>query len=300
MTDRPRPSSAGASTDRPLVRDLLEERRGDLTAAERKLAEVLAEDSLLSGLQSITRLAEIAAVSTPTVIRLARKLGFDGFPALQNAIRADLAARMQQPLAKLEAAPPAAGDAHVVSRFAQGAARNIDRTLRRLDMTAFDAIARDLAAPARQIHLAGGRITRSLAQYLGDHLRLIRAGVRLLEPAPTLWPQAVLDMGPTGTLVLFDIRRYDREVETLARHAAERGARVVLLTDIWGSPVERHAAQTLRASVEAESSWDSTVALLLLAEALVAEVQRLTPEASADRLDALERLAGATPMFRPR
>ncbi|WP_299839435.1 MurR/RpiR family transcriptional regulator [uncultured Jannaschia sp.] len=300
MTDRPTEPPAGTQTDRPLVRDLLEERRGDLTAAERKLAEVLTEDSLLSGLQSITRVAEIAAVSTPTVIRLARKLGFDGFPALQDAIRADLAARMQQPLAKLEAAPEAGHGAHVVTRFAQGAARNIDRTLRRLDVAAFDAIAQDLAAPGRAVHLAGGRITRSLAQYLADHLRLIRADVRLLEPAPALWPQAVLDMGDASTLVLFDIRRYDREIETLARHAAGRGTRVVLLTDIWGSPVERHAAQTLRASVEAQSSWDSTVALLLLAEALVAEVQRLAPGPSAARLDALEGLAGATPMFRPR
>ncbi|WP_299815518.1 MurR/RpiR family transcriptional regulator [uncultured Jannaschia sp.] len=300
MTDRRDDPPDGLPADRPLVRDLLDERRGVLTAAERKLAEVLKEDSLLSGLQSITRLAEIAAVSTPTVIRLARKLGFDGFPALQDAIRADLAARMQQPLAKLEAAPPVAPDAHVVTRFAQRAARNIDRTLRRLDVAAFDAIARDLAAPERTVHIAGGRITRSLAQYLADHLRLIRADVRILESSPALWPQTVIDTGPASTLVLFDIRRYDREIETLARHAAGRSARIMLLTDIWGSPVERYAAHSLRASIETQSSWDSTVALLVLVEALVAEVQRFAPGPSAARLDALERLARATPMFRPR
>jgi DNA-binding MurR/RpiR family transcriptional regulator len=69
-----------------LVRDLVEDRKADFTTAERRVIPFLKNDSLVIELQSITKLADAAEVSTPTVIRLARKLGFDGFPDLQSAI----------------------------------------------------------------------------------------------------------------------------------------------------------------------------------------------------------------------
>ena len=87
-----------------LVKDLIKDKQSDLTASERKVTALLQDDSMVAGLQSITKLAEDAGVSTPTIIRLARKLGFEGFPDLQNAIRDEVAARMREPLAKLEMA----------------------------------------------------------------------------------------------------------------------------------------------------------------------------------------------------
>ena len=60
-----------------LVGDLLEQHKAELTPAERRLVPFLKSDSLVIELQSITKLADAAEVSTPTVIRLARKLGFE-------------------------------------------------------------------------------------------------------------------------------------------------------------------------------------------------------------------------------
>ncbi|MBS8228236.1 MurR/RpiR family transcriptional regulator [Vannielia litorea] len=280
----------------PLIRDLLKEKQAELTAAERKLSAVLLDDSLVAGLQSITRLAEAAEVSTPTIIRLARKLGFDGFPDLQNAIRDEIAARMKRPLAKLETAAPE-GD-HIISRFTAAVSDNINRTLDRLDLATFDAVAEMLSDPARRLHLLGGRITRSNAHYFFNHLQIIRPGVLLVDSSPSVWPQALLDMGPGSTLIVFDIRRYERELEKLAGLAVQAGAEVVLFTDAWGSPIERHAAHVFRAMVEVPSSWDSTLAINLLIEALVAEVQTRAATSSAERISALEDMIGASKIFR--
>ena len=70
-----------------IVKELIQDQTGSLTPAERQLADALMRDYPVAGLQSITKLAEAASVSTPTVIRLARKLGFDGFPELHAALR---------------------------------------------------------------------------------------------------------------------------------------------------------------------------------------------------------------------
>lgn len=50
--------------------------------------------------------------------------------------------------------------------------------------------------------------------------------------------------------------------------------------------------------VEVPSSWDSTVAINLVIEALVADVQRRRWDAAKDRIEALEDMFKATRTFR--
>ncbi len=281
-----------------LLRDLLKEKQADLTAAERKLSAVLLDDSLVTGLQSITRLAERAEVSSPTIIRLARKLGFDGYSDMQDAIRDEVGARMKQPLAKLEAPGPTDSRHHIVSRFAEAVSGNINRTLERLDLAEFDRVAALLSDPQHRLYLLGGRITRSNAHYFFNHLQIIRPQVTLLDSSPSVWPQSLLDMNGDAVLIVFDIRRYEKELEKLANLAVKQGATIVLFTDAWGSPIERHAQFCFRAMVEVPSSWDSTLAINFLIEALVAEVQSRSSDQSAERIAALEQMIGESRIFR--
>lgn len=283
---------------RPLVRDLLKERQPDLTAAERRLTAVLLDNSMIAGLGSITRLAESAGVSTPTVIRLARKIGFEGYTDLQDAIREDIAARIKQPLAKLEPVVHGAPVDHILSRFAKAAFANINRTLDRLDLADFDGAAALLSDPENQLYFLGGRITRSNAHYVFNHLQIIRPNVHLLDSSPSVWPQTLLDVDAQSVIVVFDIRRYEKGLEKLANLAVAQGARVVLFTDVWGSPIERKAAFCFRAAVEAPSSWDSTLAMNFLIEALIAEVQSRRSDSSAQRISALEKAIGESKIFR--
>ena len=281
-----------------LVRDLLKEKQAELTAAERKVSAVLLDEQLLTGLQSINRLAEFADVSSPTIIRLARKLGFDGFSSLQDAIRDEIAARMKQPLAKLDASKPVGGSDHIVSRFIEAVSSNIDRTLERLDLAEFDQVAGLLSDPTRRLYLLGGRITRSNAHYFFNHLQIIRPQVTLLDSSPSVWPQSLLDMDAGAVLIVFDIRRYEKELEKLADLALKQGANIVLFTDAWGSPIEKYAQHCFRATVEVPSSWDSTLAINFLIEALVAEVQSRSSDQSAERIATLEQMIGESRIFR--
>jgi DNA-binding MurR/RpiR family transcriptional regulator len=283
--------------DQILIHDRVRACAGRLTPGEARVAELLLVGALMPGLQSVHRLAEEAGLSAPTVLRLVRKLGFPGYAAFQGAIRAELSDRMKPPLAKLPADAPST-QGHPAGRFAEAAARNLALTLDRLDPGAYGAAAAMLADPAARVHLLGGRLTRACALHFATHLQLIRAGVAMIDPAPSAWPQALLDIDGRAVLVLFDIRRYEEALARLAEIAAGQGARTILLTDAWGSPIERHATLTFRAHVEAPSAWDSSLALMLLVEALVAEAQALTSDAGAERIRALEETLGRTRIFR--
>lgn len=285
-------------TRQSLVKDRISDRGGALTPAERRVSDALLRDYPVAGLQSITRLAEAAGVSTPTVIRLARKLGFPGFPEMQAALRDEASEQIRTPILRREAWPTGRADLPAFRAFAEAAFDNLARTIERLDPASFEGITRLLADPGRRIFLTGGRITRSNADYFFNHLQIIRADVTLLAASSNVWPQYLLDMKAGSVLVLFDIRRYERELERLATLAKERGARIALFTDAWGSPITRVADHVVRATVDVPSSWDSTLGLNLVIEALIAEVQTRNWDPARERIERLEEMFRATRIFR--
>ena len=269
-----------------------------LTRAERQLANAMLENYPLSGLGSITAVAETSRVSTPTVARMARKLGFGGFPELQSALRAELEATISSPIAKHDQWAAEAPDTHILNRFADVVTDNLRQTLRQLDPAVFNAVAALLADRGRGVYLVGGRITRSLADYFFTHLQVIRDGVTLIPPNSNTWPHYLLNMARGDVLVAFDIRRYERDVLKLAEMAEARGARVVLFTDQWGSPAGRHAAHVFNCRIEAPSAWDSSVVTLFIVEALIAAVQTASWDETRDRMKTLEELFDETRLFR--
>lgn len=282
----------------PSVKMRIQERMETLTPSERQLVGALLQDYPVSGLGSITEVARLAGVSTPTVIRTARKLGFEGFPDMQGAIRDEIAAQIREPISRRDAGRANASDQHTLNQFADAVSANIRNTLQRMNPDVFDAVVKILADPKRQIYLAGGRITRSNADYFFNHLQIIRPNVTLLSQTPNVWPQYLLDMGRKSVLILFDIRRYESDMARLARLARDRDCTIVLFTDQWGSPITRLADHCFHALVEAPSSWDSTIAIMLIVEALIADVQAARWEESKGRIEELESMFGKTKLFR--
>lgn len=269
-----------------------------LTRAERQLANAMLESYPVSGLGSITTLAEAAGVSTPTVARMARKLGYAGFPALQAALRAELEATISSPLAKHERWTQEAPDTHILNRFADTVTRNLRQTLAQLDPEAFDAAAHLLGDRGRTLYFVGGRITRTLADYFFTHMQALRPGARLIPPSPSHWPHYLIDMKKGDVLIAFDIRRYERGLLRLVELADADDMEILLFTDQWGSPAARHARHTFHCRVEAPSPWDSSVVIAFLIEALISQVATKTWKHASERMKRLEDLFDRTRLFR--
>lgn len=280
------------------VEGLIQERFESLTRAERQLAAALLENYPVSGLSSITAVAQAAEVSTPTVARMVKKLGFEGFAEFQDALRAELTEKISDPIRKRDLWNAEAPGSHILNRFADAATSNLRQTLANLDPERFDAAARLLADQERAVYVAGGRITRALADYLFTHLQVIRPKVSQLGAAPGVWPHHLLDMREGDVVVLFDIRRYENVLLRLADLAHERGGEILLFTDQWASPISKIARCRFDCRVEAPSAWDSSVAILLIVEALIAAAQELTWSESKGRMETLERLFDQTRLFR--
>lgn len=280
------------------VSDVINAHFAALTRAEKQLAETLLDNYPVSGLGSITTVAENAGVSTPTVARMVQKLGFRGFPDFQARLHQELEATLSNPIAKHDRWAASAPGTHTLNRFADAVMGNMRATLAQIEPREFDAAAALIADRRRNIYLVGGRITRSMADYLFTHLQVIRTGVTQIAANPSSWPHYVLDMKQGDVLILFDIRRYEQEMETLARFARNRGVEIILFTDQWGSPVAKSSSKVFRAQIEVPSAWDSSVVLLFLVEALIEAVQSSNWDETRDRMKTLEGLFDSTRIFR--
>lgn len=269
-----------------------------LTPAERQLASHILGNYPVAALGSITTVAQAAGVSTPTVVRLVQKLGFRGYPDCQAAIRAEVEAMLQSPIARHGRHAATGPGAPLLDRFAEAAIGNLRATLGQIDPAEFDAVATLLADPARQVFALGGRITHVFADYFSTLMQAVRPSVRPMLDNPATWPPAMLDLRPGDVVLVFDIRRYETMVLQAAELAAEQGAEVVLITDRWISPAAAHARHVLSCHVEAPSAWDSTVALLAVVETLLAEVQARTWDRAEPRLRRLEALFERSRLFR--
>ena len=269
-----------------------------LTRAERQLANAMMENYPVSALGSITAVAEVSHVSTPTVARMARKLGFGGFPDLQAALRDELKAKISNPITKHERWAENAPDTHILNRFADAAMSNMHQTLRQIDLDAFNDVTTLLCDKQRAVHTVGGRITRALADYFFTHMQMIRDDVTLIADNSNTWPHYIMSLKPGDVLVAFDIRRYERDFMRLAEMANERNVELVLFTDQWGSPAAKYASHTFHARIEAPSAWDSNVVILFIIEAVIAAVQTAAWEETESRMRNLEDLFDQMRLFR--
>ncbi|MEQ9161956.1 MAG: hypothetical protein RLN74_04560, partial [Ilumatobacter fluminis] len=66
-----------------------------LTAAERRVATTILASPQLVAFGTVADLARTAEVGAASVVRLANKLGFDGYSELQHCIQGELSAQLR-------------------------------------------------------------------------------------------------------------------------------------------------------------------------------------------------------------
>lgn len=279
------------------VSERIRNRYHEMTRKERKFADILIANYPVAGLASITEVAEKAGVSTPTVLRTAKKLGFKGFPAFQAALRAELEQTLSNPIVKHERWADKAPAEHILNRFAEAAMENLSTSLRQIDHRTFDKVSKLLADENRRIAILGGRITHALADYFATHLQIVRRNVTLLSPSPSRWPHDLLNLEKGDVLVLFDVRRYETNLSDFAKMAAAAGITVVLFTDQWMSPIAGIATHTIAARIEVPSGWDSGMVTLFFLEALISDIQTHHWPQSRTRIKELEKIFDKTRRF---
>jgi len=270
--------------------EMIVAKSGDLPPGERKAAQALIANYPMLGLKTVAEFSARAGVSSPTILRFVSRMGFQNYSEFQGALNDELAARLESPLSRTGSRPTSQrGEVEPLTAAIQD---NITETFRLLPPKLMDEAVAMLANPRHRIHLIGGRFTDPIARYLAAHLQIIRPGVDHLEGQENMWRDRLLDMGKRDVIVVLDIRRYQDSLVQFAEKASARGVSILLLTDQWLSPIARVASHVIAARTAVPSAWDSSTALFVVAERLIAGVTNMLPEQSAARIRDMDAMRG--------
>lgn len=280
------------------ISDRIQSKLDELTRAERQLALSILENYPASGLGPLTQLAKDANVSVPTVARMVQKLGYKGYPEFQSELREELRAKVKNPIAKHDTWAETAPSEHVLNRFTDAVIDNIRLTLAQIDPVEFDKACDLVADQTRQLFVVGGRITHTMAEYFFLHMQVIRPNVTHVQSTSNTWPHYLLNAEEGDVFVIFDVRRYENNTLKLAEMAHARGAKIILFTDQWRSPVHHLADISLSCRIIVPSSWDSAATTMLLVETMVSSVQNLNWDKTKERMEILEDMFDQTKLFR--
>jgi DNA-binding MurR/RpiR family transcriptional regulator len=280
------------------ISDRIQNQLDDLTRAERQLAHSILENYPASGLGPLSELAKDAEVSVPTVARMVQKLGFSGYPEFQTELREELKAKAKNPIAKHDTWAEGAPSEHLLNRFTDAVIENIRLTLGQIDPKDFDTACKMSADTNHHLYIVGGRITHTLAEYLFLHMQVIRPQITHIQSTSNAWPHYLLDVKEGDVFIIFDMRRYENNTLKLAEMAHAKGAKLILFTDQWRSPVHQLADLSFSSRIVVPSAWDSAATPLLLLETMISSVQNLTWGDTKDRMEALEDMFDQTKLFR--
>jgi DNA-binding MurR/RpiR family transcriptional regulator len=226
-------------------------------------------------------------ISVATVVRLAKALGYTGFPEFQQELRALFRDKLTTVSRLQKAAQKETSEENVLVKVLQQDIENITETLKQLSGDDFRRFVKTLNA-AKRIVIIGLRSAHSLAVLMGVALEFLQRDVWIVTPGiGDMWDR-LLGLRKKDVVVGICFPRYTKETVEVLRFAHEKGVRTLAITDSPISPLARYAECILPARCKMDSFIESFAAPLSLINAIVTAAGVYREDATMNSLKTLE------------
>lgn len=257
-----------------------------MTKTERQAAEYFLAHPDEFAFLTLDKLAVKTGVSTASVIRFCRRLGFFGYKDFQETLRDGMSSRMPLPLKQAHNRTTQADQ--LLNRVVMDGAKAIQKTFAELPAEKLSA-AVDLLEDSRRVYTFGLRESYALAHYLYTRLITVRDQVHILDTGFHTMLEPLLDLNAGDVVVVFLFRRYTEQSLRMLPLLKSAGASVILVTS---EPCEEalaaYADVLLPCHVENNGIKNTYLAPMCLADYLCNALGQT--EAAEDRIEQVETL----------
>lgn len=244
------------------IHDIIAHRFETYTKSHRAVAGYISENYDESAFMTLEQLAQAAGVSTTTVVRFSKELGFEGYSEMQKALRADLKAKAGLP-ERFDTSNDIPDD-DMLKKCMQADINNIEQTFKLNSMQKLHEAVAILSRPVN-MYIMGMRRSFSLAGYAFSHFGQIRKNVRLVNGTGLNYPEELLPAEKGDVCLAFIFPRYSHTTLTLLSYLKNKGVTILLVTSANHAAVDRYADVMLcceTASTSAKSSYAGPLALI--------------------------------------
>ncbi|MCE7001913.1 MurR/RpiR family transcriptional regulator [Kibdelosporangium philippinense] len=265
------------------LRDRLPER--GLRPKSAAVLEVLVSQPRRASFGSTAELAQLAGVNVATVTRTAQALGFAGWPALQQELRARY-------MSSLSAPQVAEEHRGVGSPGAASIRRDLDSLAilnRRFDEKVISDVAQAIAAARRTLVIADGSYA-AVGIAFAHNARLAGYDVHAVQTGDAELANQTAKLTSDDVLVAISFWRLYESTVLAADEAKRRGARVFAITDAASPALADAAEHVLMVPTEGVTFFPSLTAGMALVQAIVAQLAAVDPERTNESIEAAEAM----------
>lgn len=237
-----------------------------LTKSHKKVADYFIDNLDNVAFCTLEEVAGRIGVSTTTVIRFSRFLGYSGFTEMLK----DIQSRLQTKVSLPERLSSAQSDTLLVDSFEIDIS-NIKTTLASQDPVQI-AEAIKLISEAPRVFVLGMRSSFSLSYYMTSRLSEIRPNVQLIQSSGMLYPEEIVSAKPGDVCIAYVFPRYSKLSTTIIDWFKKEGVKVVLITSIKHSPLLGYSDYILTCSIKSASYKNSYAGPMALSNYLVAAI----------------------------
>jgi DNA-binding MurR/RpiR family transcriptional regulator len=272
------------------IQSILEKYSDTLTPAEGQLVQILSAKPMETAFLSATKLAELAGVHPATAVRLAKKLGFHGYPEMREVLQADVvhrsnsAERIKRRLAR--------ADAHdLLSDLIESEIASLRELPNHVNQAQIDLAAKALIRASRVFVFAQGHAI-ALAELLDRRLRRSGLSTVLLKSQGRDLIERLLTIDRRDIIFAFALHIRPHGLSLVLKEAASVGAGSILLSDsLTLGHLPREKPTILLVAPRGETSEYQTLTVpMAICNALILDLARLDEERSLKTLETLDRL----------
>jgi DNA-binding MurR/RpiR family transcriptional regulator len=260
----------------------IREQSHELSPSERRLAEVMLELTGKLAHYSASEVANLAKVSSATVTRLVRRLGYQSYDEARRQSRANDWACSPRP-----DLPGPSGRPSLVELSRRQSHANLTASFNRLS----DSVVGDIAQAflvSRKAKFIGFQSNRCFASYLRWQLVQVREYTSVIPGAGETLGEHLAGISNLDCITLFALGPRISQLVHIVEHAAKVGAKTLYITDQTFLPDPIPVTWLVRCDTQASGPLDNHVAVLALCHLLAARVLELAGPAERRRLIAIE------------
>lgn len=209
---------------------------GSLKQAERKAADLLLRDTSFISEATIVEASSRAGCSEATFTRFARKLGFQGYPELRQAVFEN-----QPDLERLPYTTVSENDScrDIAEKVFKASAQALNDTLQALNFESFEAATHALQGAERLLFCGSGD---AYAVAYSGYQRFIRLGIPVIvTPDPDVQLITASNMQKGDVMVAVSHSGRTRSLVETAKMARASGLTVISITNYPKSPLTKQS-----------------------------------------------------------
>lgn len=269
--------------------NLIYKKYDDLTNSEKSIADYLVNNFNNIVYDTLTTLAQKIGVSTTSIIRFAKEMGFSGYSELQESIRdytkSDDPFNVVRNFKELE-------DENISELFENSLRRdikNLKDTIHSIPKEDLEC-AIDLLAKARNVFVIGYNDSFTMAFYMSLILGQVRDRVQLLQPVGGMYPTAIATSNKEDVLVAYLFPRYSLNTINIIKQARINGSKVLIISSDDVSMIRHYSDVILPTYVNGLGVRESLIAPISLTYYLTSSVALVNPKESRKLITYADRL----------